>query len=113
LRHVEAVRHARFFNVVTDRRIEDRLFVLTRDNTAGRKGATITNRVDVKLDGFVRVTRAQKIGVQAMRFERRRNRLVGSHKALSDDLPAKNALLGEQTIAHKGIFIGLPWGDVL
>ena len=42
-----------------------------------------------------------------MGFQRRWNRLVGGHQALSHNLPPKNTLLGEQTVAHKRVFIGL------
>ena len=77
LRHVEAVRYAFLVNVITDRRIEDRLIVLAGNNAPRGEGAAITNGVDFELDGFVRVTCAQKISVQAMGLQRRWNRLVG------------------------------------
>ena len=112
LRHVEAVRYAFFINVITDRRIEDRLVVLAGDNAPRGEGAAITNGVDFELDGFVRVTCAQKISVQAMGLQRRWNRLLGGHEALSHDLPPKYTLLGEQTVAHKRILIGLARRDV-
>ena len=112
MRHVEAVRYAFFINVITDRRIEDRLVVLAGDNASRREGAAIANGVNFKLNGFVRVTCAQKVSVQAMRPQRRRHRLVGGHQALSHNLPPKNTLLREQTVAHKRILIGLPRSNV-
>ena len=112
MRHVEAVRYAFFINVITDLRIEDRLVVLAGDNPARCEGAAITNVVDFKLDGFVRVTCAQKISVQTMCLNRRCNRLVGGHQALSHNLPPKDTLLGEQAVPHKCVLIGLARSDV-
>jgi hypothetical protein len=86
--------------------------VLAGDHASRRKGAAIANGVDFKLDGFVRVTCAQKISVQTMGLNRRCNRLVGGHQALSHNLPPKDTLLGEQAVAHKCELIGLARSDV-
>ena len=99
--------HAFFITVITDRGIKNGLAVLSGDDPASGKGASVPDWVDFKIDGHGWISGPKKISMQAVCVQRLCNGLISGHQTLRDYLPAKNALLGEQAVADKGEWLSL------